>query len=92
MLTRMCIQLLDNRSGAYAEQLKVYNNTCFRDNLYDCDWMDGEININAASGSVASGRVTIYNNIAYQPLSAQLSEARRYAAWCFFRTSASAVR
>ena len=80
---RMCIQLFDNRSGSYAEQFKVYNNTCYRNNLYDADWIDGEIHLNAATGSV-KWTVTLFNNIAYQPLSAPLSGSSGIAAWVFF--------
>ena len=81
---RMCIQLFDNRSGAYAEQLKVYNNTCYMNNLHpEADWIDGEINLNVASGSV-QWTVTLSNNIAYQPLSAPLSGSAELAAWVFF--------
>ena len=81
---RMCIQLFDNRTGSTTANYKIYNNTCYRNNLnINTDCMDGEINLNAASGSVG-WIVTIENNIAYQPLAAPLSGTGSHAAWVFF--------
>ena len=81
---RMCIQIFDNRTGSTAVNYKIYNNTCYRDNLnINSDYMDGEINLNVASGSV-EWTVTTSNNIAYQPLSAPLSGSGGIAAWVYF--------
>ena len=81
---RMCIQLFDNRTGSTAAKYNVYNNTCYRDNLHiNTDYIDGEINLNVASGRV-EWALSIYNNIAYQPLSAPLSGSGGIAAWVFF--------
>ena len=81
---RMCIQLFDNRTGSTAAKYNVYSNTCYRDNLHiNTDYIDGEINLNVASGSV-EWALSIYNNIAYQPLSAPLSGSGGIAAWVFF--------
>ena len=81
---RMCIQIFDSRTGSTAANYKMNNNTCYRDNLHiNTDWIDGEINLNVASGSVMWA-LTITNNIAYQPLSTPLTGTGHIAAWVYF--------
>jgi len=67
---RMCIQLFEQSNFANIPTIKVYNNTCFRDNLYSYnDWADGEIQIQSTTANI-TWIISITNNIAYQPNSA----------------------
>ena len=64
---RMCIQWIGNNTNG-APTFKVYNNTCFQDNVQTgTDSLDGEIELNNA-GTTLNATITIQNNIAYQPL------------------------
>ena len=66
---RMCVQLF-NQQATYAPTIKIYNNTCFRNNLNSgSDWMDGEIHV-ASTVSPNPWGVYVTNNIARQTLSA----------------------
>src|ERR1700722_16096735 len=68
---RMCIQTFWQNSSANTPKIKIYNNTCFKNNNYTGgDNLDGEINIATTTSSVRlPWTITIQNNLAYQPLS-----------------------
>ena len=64
---RMCIQLFWQSNHNDTPTIKVYNNTCFENNIQTgSDNYDGEINVN--TGGTLPWHVSIQNNIAYQPL------------------------
>jgi len=78
---RMCIQLFDAKTPANAATYKIYNNTCYRDNLNTGgDNMWGEINL-AGTANGITWIITLSNNIAYQPLSVSTSGGGAVAAW-----------
>ena len=66
---RMCIQIFEQNFSKPTPAVKIYNNTCFKNNNYTGgNWVDGEINI-TSTNSPMTYAVTTYNNVAYQPLS-----------------------
>ena len=65
---RMCINLFEQTYSTPTPPIKIYNNTCFRDNIQTGnDNLWGEINMVRVGGTM-SYVVTSVNNIAYQPL------------------------
>jgi hypothetical protein len=66
---RMCIQLVWQNLVSDAATIKIYNNTCFKNNNYTGgDYMDGEINLGSHANDMPYV-TTVQNNLAYQPLS-----------------------
>lgn|GEM_PF-2080636 len=63
---RMCIQTFWQNYSANPATIKIYNNTCFKNNNYNKDNLNGEINI-AATTKPIPWAITVQNNLAYQP-------------------------
>ena len=73
---RMCIHWT---GAATTPTAKIYNNTCFRDNVATgTDNLDGEIHIDGANPITAA--ITLQNNIAYQPLASSTGKPGHVAA------------
>jgi hypothetical protein len=85
---RMCIQTYEqNSTPRPTPTIKIYNNTCFRDNLYEADNLDAEINI--ATTETMTYIVKITDNVAYQPLSVS-NNGGGVAAFALYNTTSSA--
>lgn len=81
---RMCIQTYKQNYASNTPTIKIYNNTCFQNNNYNDDNLDGEINI--ASLTNLTWIMSIENNIAYQPLSAS-NNGGAVAAFALYNTA-----
>jgi hypothetical protein len=65
---RNCIQVFEQTNSTSTPTIKLYNNTCFKNDLNTgSDNSDAEINLNSTTNPML-WHITIQNNLAYQPL------------------------
>ena len=77
--SRNCIQLFYQGKSTNTPTIKIYNNSCYGNNINTgSDYADGEINLNNSAGTM-TWVTTIQRNIAYQPFSTSSGGQRVYA-------------
>ena len=89
--SRMCIQMFWQANNANTPRIKIYNNTCFQNNVSTGgENLDAEINIatNQSSSTNLPWVITVQNNIAYQPLTIS-SGSGHVAAFAIYNNSGS---